>query len=220
MSTRTSAALTGVVAASFAVLLACVVGLGKLLELAERPDGSTAFDSSITSWVVAHRTDALTTLAKVLSAIGSQALLTPAVLVVAALLLRRRRVELASLLVVVWGGAILLYNLAKRLVGRPRPPHDIWLAHAGGKSFPSGHAVQSLATFVVLALVGSTMLRRPPRGPVSIAVVLALGVGWSRVYLGVHWSTDVLAGWLAGATWTVVVVGLFTRSTALRNSRR
>jgi membrane-associated phospholipid phosphatase len=213
MSTRTLAALTGAVAASFAVLLACVVGLGKLLELAERPDGSTAFDSSITSWVVAHRTDALTTLAKVLSTIGSQKLLTPVVLVIAALLLWRRRIELASLLVIVWGGAILLYSLAKQFVSRPRPPQDIWLAHAGGKAFPSGHAVQSLATFVVLALVGSTMMRRPPWAPMLIAVVLALGVGWSRVYLGVHWTTDVLAGWLAAAAWTVVVVGLFARST-------
>ena len=213
MSRRSLAALTGAVAASFAVVLACVVGLGELLELAERPDGSTAFDSSITSWVVAHRTDALTTLAKVLSTIGSQKLLTPVVLVIAALLLRRRRVELVSLLVVVWGGAILLYSLAKHFVGRPRPPQEIWLAHAGGKAFPSGHAVQSLATFVMLALVGSTMLRRPPSAPVLIAVVLALGVGWSRVYLGVHWTTDVLAGWLAATAWTVVVVGLFARST-------
>ena len=216
MSARAMAGLTGAVAASFALLLACVVGLGELLELTERPDGSTPFDSSITSWVVAHRTDALTTLAKTLSTVGSQKLLTPVVLVIAAVLLWRRRIELATLLVVVWGGSILLYSLAKRFVGRPRPPQDIWLVHAGGKAFPSGHAVQSLATFVMLALVASTMLRRPPWALLVVAVVLALGVGWSRVYLGVHWTTDVLAGCLAAAAWTVVIVRLFAWSTRVR----
>ncbi len=73
-------------------------------------------------------------------------------------------------------------------------------------SFPSGHATQSLATFLVLVLVGAVRLpeaRWPGR-----AIALALGVGWSRVYLGVQWATDVGAGWLIAAAWLTIVVWL------------
>ena len=108
-----------------------------------------------------------------------------------------------------WGGAILLYNLTKLFVNRPRPPMDIWLTHVGNStSFPSGHATQSLATFMALALAGAAWLAKPRAPGALVALLLAVGVGWSRVYLGVHWSTDVLAGWLVAAAWTVVVVWL------------
>jgi membrane-associated phospholipid phosphatase len=191
-----------VAAASFVAVLLVTVGAGKLLALVQRPDGSTGFDSSITNWVVGHRTDTLTNVAKFLSAIGSQKVLTPLVLVVAVALLLGRRSRLCVSLLVIWGAAIGLYSLAKHFVGRPRPPMDIWLTHAGASSFPSGHAVQSLSTFVVLALVAAAFFGRSPRLGIAVAVMLALGVGWSRVYLGVHWTTDVIAGWLAAATWT------------------
>ena len=89
----------------FGVILGLAVAAGKLLALAERPNGSTAFDSSITSWAVAHRTAGLTTLARVLSTIGSQWVLAPAVALVVVFLVRRRRVVLTGFLVAAWGGA-------------------------------------------------------------------------------------------------------------------
>lgn len=194
---------------AFAVILGGAVALGELLALGERPDGSTAVDSSITSWVVAHRISALTVIARALSTLGSQAVLAPATAVVFAVLLGRRRLVAAGLLVVVWGGAIGLYSLAKLLVDRMRPPADLWLTRVRPTaSFPSGHATQSLATLLALALVSALWPGRARRVAMAVAVALAIGVGWSRVYLGVHWATDVGAGWLVAAAWLVISVGL------------
>ena len=193
----------------FGVVLGCGIAVGELLGLAERPDGSTSFDSSITSWVVAHRTHGLTTVARVLSTVGSQAVLLPVAAIVTVLLVGRRRFVLAGLLVAAWGGAIGLYSLTKDSVDRMRPPRDIWLTDVGRtSSFPSGHATQSLATFVALAVVGAIGLPKARRPLLVLALLLAIGVGWSRVYLGVHWATDVGAGWLLAAAWITVVVWL------------
>ena len=208
-SARAPARLVALLLLSFAVILGCAIAAGELLELVEPPDGSTAFDSSITSWVVAHRTQGLTTLAHAFSTIGSQAVLTPVSIVVAAVLLARRRFILAGLLIAAWGGAILLYTLTKSFVQRQRPPMDIWLTDVGKTtSFPSGHATQSLATFLALAVVGAAWLSKPRLPAIALALVLGAGVGWSRVYLGVHWTTDVFAGWLIAASWTALVVWL------------
>jgi undecaprenyl-diphosphatase len=209
----TPASLVALLLISFAVLLGCAIACGELLELVERPDGSTAFDSSITSWMVAHRTDGLTTLAHALSTVGSQAVLIPVAGVVAAALLVRRRFVLAGLLIAAWAGGISLYSLTKLFVHRQRPPMDIWLTDVGRTtSFPSGHATQSLATFLGLALVGAAWLAKPAWPARLLALLLAAGVGWSRVYLGVHWTTDVMAGWLIAASWITLVLWLARRA--------
>ena len=201
----------------FAVILGCAIATGEVLELAEHPDGSTVIDSSITSWVVAHRTHPLTSAARLLSTLGSQMVLIPLTVIATVTLLGRRRWVLAGLVVATWGGAIGMYSLTKHFVHRMRPPMDIWLTDVGRTSaFPSGHATQSLATYLALMLVGSVMLptaRWPGR---AIALALALGVGWSRVYLGVHWATDVGAGWLIAAAWLTIVVWLAQAAGAIQ----
>ena len=200
---------------SFAVVLGATIGAGKLLALAERPDGSTAFDRSVTSWFVDHRASWLTTVARALSTIGSQKVLVPLVAVVAIVLIARRALRPTVLLVVIWAGALELYTLAKYVVGRPRPPMHLWLTSVTSTAFPSGHATQSLSTFAALALVSAAVFLQSARRPaLALAAVVAAGVGWSRVYLGVHWATDVLAGWLAAACWVALVARLaHTRQT-------
>lgn len=205
----------------FAVILGCAIAAGELLELAERPDGSTAIDSSITSWVVAHRTPALTSVARLLSTLGSQTVLIPLTAIATVALLGQRRWVLAGLLVATWSGAIGMYSLTKHFVHRMRPPMDIWLTDAGRtSSFPSGHATQSLATFLALALAGAVMLRTLRWPARAIAIVLAIGVGWSRVYLGVHWATDVGAGWLIAAAWLTIVFWLARAAETIQWRRR
>ena len=197
---------------AFGLVLGCAIGAGELLKLVEHSDGSTSLDSSITSWAVAHRTSGLTTLARVLSTVGSQTTLLPLTAVVTVLLVARRQLALAALLVASWGGAIGLYSLTKYFVHRTRPPMDIWLTNVGRTtSFPSGHATQSTGALLALALVAAVWLSGVRRWALVLAVVLAFGIGCSRVYLGVHWTTDVVAGWLIGATWVAVVVAVVRR---------
>lgn len=205
---------------SYIVVLGCAIASGELLGLAERPDGSTRFDSSVTAWIVAHRAHGVTRLARWLSAVGSETILLPVVVIVAVVLLWRRRFVLGGLLVVAWGGSIGLYSLTKDVVGRHRPPVDIWLTRVAGTSFPSGHAVQSLSTLVALVVVVVVWLPRA-RGPGTVlALVLAAGVGWSRVYLGVHWASDVGAGWLIAAAWVTIVMWLAGRANSIEQRLR
>jgi undecaprenyl-diphosphatase len=107
----------------------------------------------------------------------------------------------------IMGGTVLLANASSELLkmayGRPRPdlvPHGSYVYSA---SFPSGHSTLSAATFFTLAMLIASLERH--RGTKVLAYVLAgllvLSIGFSRVYLGVHWPSDVLAGWSLGAAW-------------------
>jgi undecaprenyl-diphosphatase len=106
-------------------------------------------------------------------------------------------------------GAVGLYHLVKYLVGRPRPPPAIWIGHFSGASFPSGHAAQSVACYATLALIVSA--GRPLWVKITVGCVaglVVLVVGGSRIYLGAHWLTDVLAGYALGLAWVAVLLAV------------
>jgi len=121
------------------------------------------------------------------------------------LALARRRAE-AVILVVASLGALGLELLLKGWYGRPRPDLVPHAARVFSASFPSGHATMSAAVFLTIgALLAAT--QPEPRIKIyiaSLAVLLTVLVGVSRVYLGVHWPTDVLAGWTLGAAWAAI----------------
>jgi len=159
-------------------------------------------------WLVEHRTPALTTLARVLSAIGGAAGMAVLTVVAVALLARRRRWPDAVLVAVVAVGAWLMVILTKGLYARARPPVADRLAELATYSLPSGHALGSMA---VLGVVTVMLLRQRIRRWWAIVVILAaaaliVGIGLSRLYLGVHWTSDVLAGWLLGGAWVALCV--------------
>lgn len=115
-----------------------------------------------------------------------------------------KRAAALFVLVAIAGGVVLSEGL-KHLFGRPRPDLVAHLVEVQTASFPSGHAMLSAVTFLTLgALLARIQGRRRLKAYViSVAILLTLLTGASRVYLGVHWPTDVLAGWCAGAAWAM-----------------
>lgn len=127
----------------------------------------------------------------------------------AAVLLAARLWRSAAALALAVGLTQIVVQLVKEAVSRPRPPANEAIADAGGFSFPSGHAATSAALFGVLALVAIHNLRGPARVCAACAgLVVIAGVGLSRVLLGAHYPTDVVAGWMTGAAVAVASVAL------------
>ncbi len=113
-----------------------------------------------------------------------------------------------------WLGEVAAVNLVKSLVGRQRPPEALWLVSAHGGSFPSGHAANATLVFATLGFVWCilTASRVARTMGVVVAVLGVLAVGFSRVELGVHWVTDVVAGLFIAALWLVGIGLLFAHT--------
>ncbi len=152
-----------------------------------------------------------------ITALGGVTVLTLiTVLVLALLVLQRQRASALFLAVAILGGQVLSH-LMKSGFSRPRPdlvPHGVEVATA---SFPSGHSMMAAVTYLTLAvMLARTETRAHMRAfYILSAAILSILVGISRVYLGVHWPSDVLAGWSLGAAWALAV-WLLARALARR----
>ena len=140
------------------------------------------------------------------TALGSNALLVTVSLAVLGYLLLQRKKEMAIFMTAAILGGFLLSSGLKQIFDRPRPdivPHATYVVSA---SFPSGHSMLSAVVFFTLGglLARSTGNRRMKVYILALSVLATLIVGCSRIYLGVHWPTDVLAGWTAGASWALL----------------
>jgi undecaprenyl-diphosphatase len=127
-------------------------------------------------------------------------------LLVVAVLAHQRRWREARLVAAVTLGAGALVEVLKAVVDRPRPPVSVQLAVETNASFPSGHTVLATAVLGVLAALLARRSGSPAVRAVlpSVAVAVAVLVGLSRLYLGVHWASDVLGAWLLGCCWLVL----------------
>ena len=140
------------------------------------------------------------------TALGSSTVLGLTVLAVVGFLALYGMYRNALFVFVATVGGALMNSVLKTLLERPRPSVVPHLRDAVGLSFPSGHAMTSAIVFLTLG----ALLMRVAKGPVaqlyciSLAMIATFLVGLSRVYLGVHYPTDVLAGWLIGLSWALV----------------
>lgn len=179
-----------------------------LADAASDNDGLTAVDRPIWSWMIEQRAGWLTAVARAVTQLGGTVAMS--VLALAAsgwLALQPVRRGDAALVASVAVGAGLLVAVTKPIIGRVRPPAEFRLVTETNASFPSGHALASIAIYGVLTAVvvrRVTDRRARAAGYGGLAVVILL-IGLSRLYLGVHWSTDVAGGWLVGLGWLLLV---------------
>ena len=196
---------SAVLAGIWAGLVGLLIAAG---EFAVHSAAMTHFDAHVTRTVVDSRTAALSSVMKSVTWLGSWVALLVAAVVIVVLVIRKRLPVLAMVVAVfAWAGEAGGVRIGKVVVGRHRPPQAIWLVTAHGWSFPSGHTAAACLAFTALALCLATPAR--PRA-VRILCWLIAGLavaatGFSRVELGVHWTTDVIASVLFVAGWLTAV---------------
>ncbi|MGQ0574673.1 MAG: phosphatase PAP2 family protein [Pseudonocardia sp.] len=169
--------------------------------------GPTAVDSAALRESVQVRNPDLTAAALLLTDVGSTVAMAIVALATGGWLFTRgRRIDAAFVVGAMVGGAVLFRGL-KIVIDRARPPEVARLVAETTESLPSGHA--TMATVVIGSMVALAWAGRggTARTAMVAAAVLWIGaVGGTRIYLGVHWFSDVVAGWLVGATWLAVCV--------------
>ncbi|HEX6938592.1 MAG TPA: phosphatase PAP2 family protein [Longimicrobiales bacterium] len=184
---------------------------------------TTSLDHRVLLWIDAHATPALDVVALEITALGSPVVVATLVLVSSAFLWFTHRRVCAFLIWVATAGGLVLNVALKLAFERPRPRVFEWRAHyATAYSFPSGHAMASMIIYVTLAYVIAEL--DPPAPMKRMAVVLAAAiialVGLSRLYLGVHYPTDILAGYAIGFAWATLCAFNLRVAEYLRRQRR
>ena len=181
--------------------------VGWLLSTVDSQRGFARFDESAAEWGADHTTEASTTALRWITNFGGTAILIPVMAVFGLVVAYRHRRHqhprwaVLGFLLTVGVGIVIVNNGLKLLVDRDRPTVE-HLSSAGGSSFPSGHSAAAAACWAAMALVASRRLSAGTRHwAAAVAVAIAVAVATSRVLLGVHWLTDVIAGVIVGWTW-------------------
>ena len=197
-------------ALAVAVALASALTFARITEDYLTNDPLARWDISFSRWLAGERSAAGVDFFRVVTFFGSPAVGLAIAAVACVVLYRRRRLVDAALLPVVLAGAELLNLILKLSFHRARP--EVAFVHLDTYSFPSGHAMISTAAYGALAYLAwsrlGTTRRRLSLG-VGLVVLLGL-IGFSRIYLGVHYLSDVLAGISGGVFWLSVSIALQT----------
>lgn len=184
-------------------------------------DGETSYDQTFANWLHARASDPLTEVFEAITTLGNGVVLAGVSAIAAYVLVRRGDRREALLMVAAFVGAETVSYALKLGFRRDRPFFTDPLASERTFSFPSGHATVSLAVYGALAVV----LARHARGRAKLAYLAAATllvslIGFSRLYLGVHFLTDVLAGFAAGTAWLAACVITLHLQRRLRAGRQ
>jgi membrane-associated phospholipid phosphatase len=183
-----------------------VVMFGALAQAYTSGSAVVQIDARLADTLHANVFPSATTALTAVTTLGSTLVLVLVVAGASAYLVPRGRGRDALLLVLAAVGAQLLTWILKALFERPRPSFEDPVATAGWFSFPSGHALSSIAVYGALAFV----IGRGRRSSALLAglALLVAAIGFSRLYLGVHYLSDVLAGFSAGFAWLLLAIAL------------
>jgi undecaprenyl-diphosphatase len=210
-------------AVGLALVSGLTAGFAEVYDAVVEHDGVSGLDQPVLQLAIAERTPLLTPLVNGFTQLGGVIGMTIiASLVTVVMVWRwRSRTPLVLMLIAVTG-SLLMTGVGKAVVGRPRPAlSDAVPPYEYAFSFPSGHALNST---VIAGLVAYLLLRRLTSRGARVTVVLlaaawAVAMGLSRVYLGHHWLTDVIAAWALGAAWLALVITAHRLFLTVRRSR-
>jgi membrane-associated phospholipid phosphatase len=191
------------------VALISAVAFGLVLWGVLAHAGLTLADPDVANFVARHRLGWLTPVMQLVTWLGSSFFIIPFGIAVGGYLWRRRSTwQPLLMMAAAFLGAAGLYDIVKPAVGRARPPAALQVGGPDiGRAFPSGHATQSIAFYGMLTVV-LIMWYAPKHRRLYLAgaALVTLVIGASRLYLGVHWLTDVLGGYALGLAWLAVVI--------------
>ena len=209
---RGALALARAELAATAALLVAALGIFSFIEIVDEIGEGNAFDRAVLASLRVGGDPSQTigpawlhSAAVELTSFGDTWVLSAILVIATGFLLIQRRFGHAALLVGAVVGGTILSEALKQVFARERPPADYRIVEVVSQSFPSGHAMLSAVTYLTLgALLARILPRRALRFYVlATAVALAFTVGLTRIYLGVHWATDVIGGWSLGTAWAM-----------------
>ena len=195
--------------ALLAVLVGSIFAFASITEDYLTNDPLVDWDIRFATWLHSHASDRLVTFFKVVTWAGNSLLLIVVAGALAVVFVRRRRLNDAAVLILALGGAGVINALLKLVFHRPRP--ELAFVHLETYSYPSGHAAVATAKYTTLAFVLAR--RSGTRRTIAIAaaaIVLIAVVGFSRLYLGVHYLSDVMAGTSFGLAWASLCLIAYT----------
>jgi len=203
-----AAIATGTILVGLAGLVASLLVLGTIAD-GVRDEEVFILDAWATPFLHGIRSPLLDAVMNGLTALGSTIVVLPILLVSLAALYLKRRYGAMLFLAIALGGSLAIDATMKLIFERPRPKLD-YAAVLPDYSFPSGHAMNGVAFYVAIGLIQwSVFGRKAGLASTIVAIALAIGIGVSRIYLGFHYLTDVVGGWLAGIVWLLVVGAAF-----------
>lgn len=199
---------TGAILAGIAAVLASLVVIGDIVEGIQDKE-AFALDTWATPFLHSIRSPTLDDLMIGLTTMGATLIVLPVLVTVGGWLLVVKRYGAFVFLLLALGGSMLIDFVMKLVFQRPRPKLD-YAVVLPDYSFPSGHAMSSVTFYVGIALIlWSVFGKKVGRIATITAAVLAFGIGVSRIYLGFHYLTDVVGGWLTGLMWLMIVGAVF-----------
>lgn len=209
---RKQAVISLSVIIAFVVIAICSMLFVKIAEEVRESD-TAKFDQTALMLINQNSNKFLDNFMPVATDVGGVVGIVVLVCLFGAVFVWRKEYRRLAILLVGVGGAVLLNLILKAVFMRDRP--DLWvqLIHETGYSFPSGHAMSSAG--LGFALVAALWTSRWRWWAMAFAAVYIVFVGFSRLYLGVHYPTDVFAGWLVSAVW-VATVALLIHTQAAR----